>query len=151
MVPLGYMAKRVAKKPDWLKNSQVEDICSVSNCMSDDFCDYIDYWKHNGYWLFDSPQVIKTLAKENDIDLSETTMFYYEAYELQASEGEPIWEKFYPDKYFSTHVILPNVRMLMGYDIVSFSSGTAPECSYLSCNNMAEAIQVNRHCLLRQR
>ena len=36
----------------------------------------------------------------------------------------------------------------MGYDVVSFTTGNAPECSYLSCNNMAEEIEVNEHCLI---
>lgn len=51
MIPIGYMAKHVVKKPDWLQTNQVEDIYSVSNCISDDFADYINYWQHNGYWL----------------------------------------------------------------------------------------------------
>ncbi len=50
MIPVGYMAKRVSKKPDWLQAAQVIDIYSVSGCVSEDFADYIDYWKHNGYW-----------------------------------------------------------------------------------------------------
>ncbi|MEN8219225.1 MAG: hypothetical protein ABFS56_23260 [Pseudomonadota bacterium] len=148
MIPVGYMAKRVATKPDWLKTSQVEDIYSVSSCISEDFCDYINYWKHNGYWLFDSPETIKTLAKKNNIALSKTTMFYYEAYELQSYEDEPIWEEYYPEDSFSTNVVEPKEKTLMGYDVVSFYAGNAPECSYLSCNQMAEKIEVNRHCLL---
>ena len=38
----------------------------------------------------------------------------------------------------------------MGYDIVTFYAGSAPECSYLSCNHMAEEIEVNKHCLLEK-
>lgn len=54
MIPAGYMAKRVVRKPDWLTTNRVEDIYSVSGCISKDFADYITFWKHNGYWLFDS-------------------------------------------------------------------------------------------------
>ena len=53
MTPVGYMAKHIASRPDWLKANEVEDIYSVSNCVSDDFADYINFWKHNGYWFFD--------------------------------------------------------------------------------------------------
>jgi hypothetical protein len=59
MIPVGYLAKRVVPKPDILKAPQVVDIYSISNCMNDDFADYIGYWKHNGYWLFDSPEIIR--------------------------------------------------------------------------------------------
>jgi hypothetical protein len=63
------------------------DIFSVSGCISRDFADYIDYWKHNGYWLFDSPEIIKSLAKENSIQLEGTSLFYYEAYEMEFRRG----------------------------------------------------------------
>ena len=65
MIPVGYMAKRVTKKPDWLKADTVHDVYSVTNCLSKDFADYINYWKHNGYWFFDSPEIIQNLAREN--------------------------------------------------------------------------------------
>jgi hypothetical protein len=48
MIPVGYMAKRVHKRPDWLQAPHVVDIFSVSGCISEDFADYINYWKHNG-------------------------------------------------------------------------------------------------------
>jgi len=35
MIPVGYMAKRVVKKPEWLKASNVADIYSVSSCCSE--------------------------------------------------------------------------------------------------------------------
>ena len=92
------MAKQIASKPDRLKADQVKDIYSVSSCTSEDFCDYINYWKHNGYWLFDSPEAIKEVAEENDIELEGTKLFYDEAYEFQSNEDEPIWEEFSPEE-----------------------------------------------------
>ncbi len=149
MIPVGYMAKQIAIKPDWLKANQVKDIYSVSNCTSHDFADYINFWKHNGYWLFNSPKDIEDLAKENNINLKGTTMFYYEAYELESDEEEPKWESFSPEESFLTSVKEPKEKTLQGYDIISFSTGNDPECSYLSCNHMAEEIKVNEHCLLQ--
>jgi hypothetical protein len=32
--------------------------------------------------------------------------------------------------------------------VVSFNVQTSPECSPLSCNSLAESIEVNEHCLL---
>lgn len=39
-------------------------------------------------------------------------------------------------------------KQLLGFDVVSFDAQTTPECSPLSCNNLAESIDVNEHCLL---
>jgi len=61
----------------------VLDVYSVSNCVNDDFADYIKYWKHNGYWLFDSPEIIQTVARENSIQLAGTLLFYYEVFEKE--------------------------------------------------------------------
>jgi len=50
MIPAGYMAKMVVGKPDWVTAGNVLDIYSISNHASRDFADYINFWKHNGYW-----------------------------------------------------------------------------------------------------
>jgi hypothetical protein len=70
------MAKRVVKKPDWLKATDVDDLYSVSSCFSEDFTDYINYWKHNGYWFFDSPEIIKgALLRNTQYQLKEHRSF----------------------------------------------------------------------------
>lgn len=136
MIPVGYMAK------------QVVDIFSVSGCMSKNFADYIKFWKHNGYWFFDSPNIIQQLAQEQSIGLSETSLFYYEVHELEFIEDESIWEEFEAETAFKTQVVIPSRKVLEGYDLVSFSMGTSPECSPLSCNGLANKVETNQHCLL---
>jgi hypothetical protein len=148
MIPVGYMAKRIAQRPVWIKEPSVIDVYSVSNCISDDYCDYINYWKHNGYWLFNSPEVIECIAHENNIDLSGTNLFYYEVYERQFNADDKKWEGFDPEASFETNVVPPVQKPLEGYDVVTFTVGTSPECSPLSCNNLAEEIETNEHCLL---
>lgn len=148
MIPVGYMAKRVATNPDWLKTIRVKDIYSVSHCVSEDFADYINFWKHNGFWLFDSPQVIVDLAAEHNLSLGDVKFFYYKVYEQQCDEGDSMWKPFGPEASFTTRVEVPPQKRLEGYDVVSFWRQTAPECSYLSCNGMAEKIDVNEHCLI---
>lgn len=76
MIQAGYMAKRVVKRPDWLEANQVVDIYSVSNCNSKEFADYINYWKHNSFWFFDSPEIIYALAGKNSIDMTETQLVF---------------------------------------------------------------------------
>lgn len=148
MIPAGYMAKRVAARPDWLKANHVNDICSVSNCISDDFADYINYWKHNGYWLFNSPEAIRGLVEEYSLDLTDTKLFFYELHELEYDEGEKSWKAFAPDSSFDTQVVQPEIKLLAGYDVVTFYVHTSPECSPLSCNSLASEIETNEHCLL---
>lgn len=148
MIPAGYMAKRVARCPDWLAAADVDDIYSVSSCISENFADYINFWEHNGYWLFDSPDVISTLAERNAIDLKGTELFHYEVYDQQFDGEARRWDSFTPEPSFAMIVEKPAASQLEGYDIVTFFAGTSPECSPLSCNGLANDIRTNRHCLL---
>lgn len=148
MIQAGYMLKKVSRRPEWIKAPTVDDLFSVSNCVSDDFCDYINYWKHNGYWLFDSPEIIERVTSENAVDISSTRLFYYEVYEFQFDEDSREWLPFEPEPSFKTNVVPPKEKYLQGYDVVTFSEGTSPECSPLSCNSMADEIPTNKHCLL---
>jgi hypothetical protein len=148
MIPVGYMAKRVSVRPDWIKAERVADIYSVSGCISKDFGDYINYWKHNGYWFFDSPEIIVLLARQNSIDLTGTKLFFYEVHELEFDDVGGHWTTFQPEPSFTTQVVLPAERALEGYDVVTFSVRTSAECSPLSCNSLASVVETNQHCLL---
>jgi hypothetical protein len=147
MIGVGYMAKRVAQRPDWLKVPGVKDIYSVSNCTSGDFMDYIKFWRHNGYWFFDHPQIIRELVHENSIVPEDLSFFYYEVYEKEFDPELKEWLSFEPSD-LSTNVIPPTKKEFQGYDVVTFSMGTNPECSPLSCNYLASEIKTNSHCLL---
>lgn len=148
MIAAGYMAKKVSPRPDWLRASGVADLCSVSYCISKAFCDYIKHWKHNGYWFYNSPQVVEEVARAESIDLSEHEIFYYEVYEQQFDEERRVWQPFHAEENFKTDVEAPRRKQLLGFDVVSFNAQTSPECSPLSCNNLAQSIAVNEHCLL---
>jgi hypothetical protein len=145
MIIVGYMAKRVSKRTDWLNANHVTDIYSVSDCVSEDFADYVNYWKHNGYWFFDSPEVIRSLARENSIELEGTSLFYYEAYEMEF-DGEG-WSAFAPEASVPTNVIPPSSKQLEGFDVVTFYARNKPECSPLSCSSLAQELTTNTHCL----
>ena len=149
MIPAGYMFKRISSGPEWLKAENVHDIYSVSACISDNFADYINFWKHNGYWLFDSREIMTTLAKDHHIDLAGTALFYYEVYEREYDEGNKVWQEFKPEDSFGTNVLVPQSKTLQGFDVVTFWAHSNPECSPLSCNSLAETIPINEHCLLR--
>lgn len=148
MIAAGYLYKRVESKPGWLSVSGIDDIYSVSGCVSEDFCDYIPHWRHNGFWLFDSLAVMNNLAEEQALSLKGFTPFFYKIYPLQWEEKSQEWEAFEPDSSFETNVELPEKAISFGFDIVTFTAQTNPECSPLSCNSLAEEVAVNRHCLL---
>ena len=149
MIPVGYMYKKVVQRPDWLKAANVDDIYSLSGCISENFTDYIKYWKHNGYWLFDSPTTMEEIVRENNLNLADLTLFYYEVFEKQFDEESKEWSTFEPEASFPTNVEATASAHLQGYDVTTFTVGTSPECSPLSCNSLAATITVNRHCLFK--
>ncbi len=139
------MAKRV-HTPARFHADGVLDVYSVSNCINKDFADYFHYWKHNGYWLFDSPEIIHAVAHDNQIQLEGTRLFYYEVYENEF-DGKN-WLPYQSNASFTTNVLLPPYKTLEGFDVVTFYAHGSPECSPLSCNGMANEIRTNEHCLL---
>jgi hypothetical protein len=145
MISAGYMATRV-QMPKGFHIDSVVDVYSVRPCVNEDFADYIQYWKHNGYWLFDSPKIIRMLAREHSIQLDGTSLFYYEVYEMEF-DGKT-WSPYKAEPSFPTNVIPPQEKVLEGFDVVTFYAKNAPEHSPLSCNGMAEEIRTNQHCLL---
>src|SRR5690348_2379158 len=121
------MAKRVSI-PVGFDAPELSDIYSVSDCVNDDFADFLDYWKHNGWWFFDSPEEIQALAREHSIDLEGTQLFYYEFYELEFYRGQ--WRSFSPwqDSWKTTHGIVPPIqKTLEGYDVVTFWVENSPD------------------------
>jgi hypothetical protein len=148
MIPAGYMAKRVYSKSEslnFLRGTKVEDVYSLSGCISEFFTDYINFWKHNGYWLFDAPGIIRSIAREHSIDLEGAKLFYYEVHE-QEFDGER-WRTFAPEPSIPTNVTIPARKQLEGFDVATFFAGNAPECSPLSCNGLAAELPANAHCL----
>jgi hypothetical protein len=142
MIGVGYLAKRIAQRPDWLQVPEVKDIYWVSNCISGDFMDYIKFWRHNGFWFFDSPEIIRELSLENGVNVKDLIFFYYEVYEKQFNEEQKAWMPFEGES-FPTNVIQPARKVFHGYDVVTFTVGTNPECSPLSCNHLASEIRTN--------
>lgn len=147
LVPAGYLYKQVVNKPDWLNAPQVEEIFSVSACLSADFADYIPHWQHNGYWFFNSPGVMQDIANQIGLSLAGMKLFYYEAW-FEQFEPPGRWTPFTPEPSFDTQIQIPQDKQLRGFDVVTFSAGSSPECSPLSCNGLAAELPVNRYCLL---
>jgi hypothetical protein len=143
------MAKSSCDKASGLELACVVDVYSVSSCVNEDFTDYIDCWKHNGFWLFDSQEMIWEVAGAKAVSLEDAKLFYYEAYEMELDENRMSWAAFGPDPGMETNVSVPEKKRLEGFDLVTFSVRSAPECSPLSCNGVAKDVPTNEHCLVR--
>ena len=148
MIPLGYFYKQVLPKPDYLQNKSVVSIFSVSGCISDDFCDYVNHWKHNKYWYFDSPELMNEIIEIENISTDNLKLFFYYAYEEQYDEVSKTWSPYPFEPSFSTNIKIPSSSTFEGYDITSSSTGQFNECSPLSCNGLADEIPVNLNCLI---
>jgi hypothetical protein len=148
MIPVGYQAKLSCTKPEALQLPDVVDVYSVSNCVNEDFAAHTNDWKHNGYWLFDSPEIIRAIAREHSINLEGAKLFYYEAHEMEFNEKKSSWSTFSPKPSIVTGVVVPTAKRLEGFDLVTFFARNAPECSPLSCNRLAAVIPTNSNCLI---
>jgi len=148
MTPLGYIAKRIIPRPDWLNVPHVESIYSVANCMSEDFADYIDFWRHNGHWLFDRPSIIIEICEESSIEMSGLTFLYLESELVQFDAEQKKWKAYEPDSSFTTDVTKAIDARLLGYDVTTNYYCPTPEHSPLSCNHIASVVPVNKYCLI---
>ena len=148
MYALGYLYKKVQHNSGWIETPHVKDVYALSGCVTEHFCDYINYWKHNGFWLFDRPEIMEELAGAHHISLDGLRLFYYEAFEEEYDEVKKVWQRYCAEKNFVTNVEPPKSKKLEGFDVVCYANRNSPQCSPLSCNALAETIPTNEHCLI---
>jgi hypothetical protein len=142
---IGYMAKRIAQRPDWLAASSVIEICSVSDCISKPAEGWTEAWEDgrlNAWGLFHSPEEAEKLVPE--ATASEYDIFAYELELVRYVEG--IREEIAVQ---TPGEILPATGFrVIGYDVVSGELGGFFECSPLSCNSWSEEVETNEYCLV---
>jgi hypothetical protein len=139
---IGYFPKRTLRRPDWLKAAGVEEICSVSSCISEDPDGWIDEWRHNDLYVYDSPDLAWSIVR--DEVRSEFDLYAYKLFPVIFESGQQ--QPF--DISALNPLPLADSFVRLGYDAVNRTAGATFECSPLSCNSMAEQIAVNRHCLI---
>lgn len=139
---IGYFPKQTLKRPDWLKAKNVEEVCSVSECTSEGPDGWIDKWKHNAMWVYDSPELALSVVPETA--RLEFDLYAYGMLAVEFVEGLECPLEFPPINVQP----LPTSFERLGYDVVSCSGGHCFDCSPLSCNHMAERVAVNCHCLV---
>lgn len=139
---IGYFAMLTMKQPDWLKALQVEEICSASDCTGRTDWDWIDEWRHNAAWVFDSSELAWSVVPQplrGSCDMYAFRLFPVR-YELGDRFSAPIPD-VKPEPMDTSFTKL-------GYDLVSSSAGNCFEHSPLSCNGLATEVPTNRYCLL---
>ncbi|MBX7528175.1 hypothetical protein [Qipengyuania vesicularis] len=157
MIPAGYLLKRTTPPPDWLKtkDTNVDEVCSVSACVNDDIVDLLHSWQFNRLGLANTKDLILQIAAEASVSLEGASLFYYEIYEQELdSDGWSFDPKGWQNLTFadasSIEVdVTPPVRAdcptKLGYDVVAYRD--FPDHSPLSCNSVASELPTNRFCL----
>jgi hypothetical protein len=128
--------------PGWMIPEHVEEIASVSNCITKEPAEWIGYWRHNEMFVFDSPESALSVVPEKE--RSDFEIHAYAIFLAQFVKGREL-----PINLPAVcPQALPDDFELLGYDVVGRSCGTSFECSSLSCNGFAAETPVNRWCLV---
>lgn len=139
-VGVGFFPKRTQPRPERLKAGVVQEICSVSECISTGPPDWIQKWRHNDLGFYDNEPLAEQVVGP---DREGFEMYAYKIYPLQFDDGrvEP-W-----NVPVQLDLDLTEFESL-GFDLVSRSTADTFECSALSCNSGADEFPVNRFCLM---
>jgi hypothetical protein len=146
---VGYFPKITVQRNDlktdkgdiWLKNENVEEICSVSNCISKGPDGWIDKWKHNDLGFYDTEESALSVIQDAQ---EKYDLYAYTLYPTKLIEG-----KTFDFKVNSSAKECLNSYKFIGYDVVSKSVADFFECSVLSCNNGCKIFPVNQFCLIQ--
>lgn len=141
---VGYFAKQTSPRPPEMDASHVEEIASVSDCISSGPKDWVAAWKHNDYGFFDTEELaLERVAAE----LRDTADLYaYDLYPVRYEEGLEWSIELRPPAATPPESDFEE----LGFDVVSRSTSSFFECSPLSCNGLASDIPTNACCLIEE-
>lgn len=145
-VVVGFRARKVAPRPDFLARAPIDDVCSVSECFLPSAPDPM--YRRNSAGFYDTEALAWSLVPAAEADAY--TLFAYRALPIRFDDEDSTpWlpAEEWPD--LSADADLSAYKAI-GYDIVNSSCGAEVEfeCSPLSCNSIADQHAVNRHCLV---
>lgn len=142
---IGFLARKVAPRPDFLVHAPIDDVCSVSEHVSPSAPDRIERGAHNSAGYYDTEALAWSTVPEGEADAY--TLFAYRAVPLRFDDDCEPWSPADEWPGLPAHTDLSPYAPI-GYDIVNSSFGEWFECSPLSCNGIANQYAVNRHCLV---
>src|ERR1700744_3281073 len=124
---IGYFPKRRTRPPDWLKGAPiVEQVCTASTCCGmRPNVDWINLWRHNDMWLYDSPELAWNILSEEEKPECEVHAYrmlpvLFDRGQQQPFQVPPLNVQPLPASY-----------KRLGYDVVSRPTGNAFGCSPL--------------------
>jgi hypothetical protein len=143
-IDAGFFPKHIEPRPQFLHAPGVQEICSVSTCISSGPEDWIKLWLHNDLgWFNRMSDALRTIPSAQE---SQYRLFAYRMYpEVLTGRGRvPL---ILPDNVQPEPI--PGEFRSVGFDSASKSMETVLgfECSPLSCNGMAAEISANEFCL----
>jgi len=137
---IGFFPKITQPKPEWIKVVAINEIGSVSECISKGPNNWIQHWQHNALGFFDSERTAISLVTDN-----------LKQYDIYAYEMFPFYVLDTLVNAIEINFQIGTVPLdyeFLGYDIVTKSMSDFFECSPLSCNRAAEDFTTNVFCLL---
>ena len=138
---VGYFPKKTATRPGWLENTQVQEICSVSLCISPGPDDWISHWKHNELGFYSTESSAWSIIADA---VDRFDLYAYKLYPFHCLNQQT---ESIACPSVSNNKLSPDF-VFLGYDIITKSSSDFFECSPLSCNNGARDFPVNQYCLI---
>ena len=138
---IGYTAKRITPRPEKFEPDTVIEIASVSNCIAERPTGWLEQWKHNEWFVYDTPDLARQVAR--NVGAFDWPIV---AYFVLPVRFDPVGEV--PLHIPTTATPLPSYFERLGWDVVSKSITPEFECSPLSCNGLAIDMPVNSVCLL---
>jgi hypothetical protein len=136
----GYFPKKIAAKDAWLEAPAVKEIWSVSECISKGPENWVQQWRHNDLWLFDTAELAESIVAPNE--RRTFTTVGYRIWHLGFDAGK---EADPTISSIETAVLDPSFESL-GFDaVVRGMNGF--QCSPLSCNGAAATHPTNERCL----
>lgn len=144
---VGYFPLRIVSRPGFIKNERVTDICSATSCVSDSPTDWVDFWKHNDMWVYNTPDLAWSVVEPSLKDRYDLFAFKVFPERVEVKKPSPFDRSPFVLPSMGVQVMDESFEKL-GYDIVMRYAGNRFEHSPLSCNGLADEYDVNSHCLI---
>lgn len=137
---VGFFPKATQPRPVWLKVEAIQEICSVSECISKAPVNWIQHWTHNALGFYNT--------EEKAVSVLDDASPHYDLYAYELFPVSCLGQNLIAIMLADDIGQVPADYEFLGYDIVSRSSSDFFECSPLSCNHAASVFVTNPHCLL---
>lgn len=139
---IGYFSKKRKENIRVLSSHNVLEICNACLCSFVVPDNWVEHWKHNDYFLFNSPIIAYSIIQDLE-DCHEYVLYAYKQYQFRVENGSVFDEEVESENVED----LSSEFVLLGYDAVNRNYSKQFGCSPLFCNLGAEKMKTNKYCL----